>query len=224
MCQARFTCTRIRSLTPWLRRSTRQIVAGLSRSRTTRNVAWIRNLCARRSQTSPTSSRVKMQTPRSFGRLGAKPLTGTGSGSDMRSRTKQSTDSLPVDSDGLPAKDLVDLITRLTEQMHTAAAELQFELAARYRDEISDLEGVAANARGGSRVSVPDWVWLVTIAGFAIVIVADLLLVDSNPTFFGVKEATRWVIIYMSAAVLFGIGLYFWQGAQYAGSISWLHH
>ena len=66
-------------------------------------------------------------------------------------------------------------------------------------------------------MSVPDWVWLVTIAGFAIVIVADLLLVDSNPHVFGVKEATRWVIIYMSAAVLFGIGLYFWQGAQYAG-------
>ncbi len=65
---------------------------------------------------------------------------GRAAGSDMRSRAKSSGDSLPVDSDGLPAKDLVDLITRLTEQMHTAAAELQFELAARYRDEISDLK------------------------------------------------------------------------------------
>ena len=34
-------------------------------------------------------------------------------------------------------------------------------------------------------MSVPDWVWLVTIAGFAIVIVADLLLVDSNPHVLG---------------------------------------
>lgn len=66
-------------------------------------------------------------------------------------------------------------------------------------------------------MTVPDWVWLVTIAGFAIVIVADLLLVDSNPHVFGVKEATRWVIIYMAAAVAFGIGLIFWQGPQYAG-------
>ncbi|MFZ1653183.1 MAG: UvrB/UvrC motif-containing protein, partial [Candidatus Nanopelagicales bacterium] len=45
-----------------------------------------------------------------------------------------------ADRDGMPARDLVDLITRLTEQMHAAAAELQFELAGRYRDEISDLK------------------------------------------------------------------------------------
>ncbi len=66
-------------------------------------------------------------------------------------------------------------------------------------------------------MSVPDWVWLVTIAGFVIVIVADLLLVDSNPHVFGVKEATRWVIVYMAAAIAFGIGLIFWQGTEYAG-------
>lgn len=66
-------------------------------------------------------------------------------------------------------------------------------------------------------MTVPDWVWLVTIAGFALVIVADLLLVDSRPHVFGVKEATRWVIIYIAAAVAFGIGMIFWQGPQYAG-------
>ena len=32
------------------------------------------------------------------------------------------------------------LIEQLTEQMHAAAAELQFELAARLRDEVSDLK------------------------------------------------------------------------------------
>jgi len=36
--------------------------------------------------------------------------------------------------------ELVGLITELTEQMHAAAAELQFELAARLRDEIRDLK------------------------------------------------------------------------------------
>ena len=36
--------------------------------------------------------------------------------------------------------DLTDLIQDLTEQMHSAAGELQFELAARLRDEISDLK------------------------------------------------------------------------------------
>jgi excinuclease ABC subunit B len=36
--------------------------------------------------------------------------------------------------------DLVSLITQLTEQMHAAAAELQFEAAARLRDEIKELK------------------------------------------------------------------------------------
>ena len=41
---------------------------------------------------------------------------------------------------GMPAGDLADLVQQLTDQMHTAAADLQFELAARLRDEISDLK------------------------------------------------------------------------------------
>lgn len=48
-----------------------------------------------------------------------------------------------VRRDGLaavPAEDLTDLISQLTEQMHAAAEELQFELAARLRDEVSDLK------------------------------------------------------------------------------------
>jgi excinuclease ABC subunit B len=40
----------------------------------------------------------------------------------------------------LPATDLADLIQQLTDQMHSAAGELQFELAARLRDEISELK------------------------------------------------------------------------------------
>ncbi|MBK6887703.1 MAG: excinuclease ABC subunit UvrB [Tetrasphaera sp.] len=41
---------------------------------------------------------------------------------------------------GLPASDLANLIQELTEQMHAAAGELKFELAARLRDEIGDLK------------------------------------------------------------------------------------
>jgi excinuclease ABC subunit B len=40
----------------------------------------------------------------------------------------------------LPAADLADLIQQLSDQMHSAAADLQFELAARLRDEIADLK------------------------------------------------------------------------------------
>ncbi|HZA03124.1 MAG TPA: excinuclease ABC subunit UvrB [Propionibacteriaceae bacterium] len=41
---------------------------------------------------------------------------------------------------GMPAGDLADLVQQLTDQMHSAAAELQFEVAARLRDEISELK------------------------------------------------------------------------------------
>ena len=40
----------------------------------------------------------------------------------------------------IPARDLGDLIDQLSEQMHTAASELQFEVAARLRDEIAELK------------------------------------------------------------------------------------
>jgi excinuclease ABC subunit B len=41
---------------------------------------------------------------------------------------------------GLARGELVGLISELTEQMHVAAAELQFEVAARLRDEIRELK------------------------------------------------------------------------------------
>ncbi|UVJ41475.1 excinuclease ABC subunit UvrB [Arthrobacter sp. CJ23] len=51
--------------------------------------------------------------------------------------------AVTVRADGLaaaPAEDLVGLIEQLTEQMHAAAAELQFEIAARIRDEVGELK------------------------------------------------------------------------------------
>ncbi|MBD0737973.1 excinuclease ABC subunit UvrB [Streptomyces sp. CBMA29] len=40
----------------------------------------------------------------------------------------------------LPAEELADLIAQLTDQMHAAAGELQFEVAARLRDELGELK------------------------------------------------------------------------------------
>ena len=45
-----------------------------------------------------------------------------------------------ADLAGLPSQDLADLVEQLTQQMHSAAGELQFELAARLRDEIQELK------------------------------------------------------------------------------------
>jgi len=44
------------------------------------------------------------------------------------------------DLGSMPSNELAGLISELTEQMHSAAAELQFEVAARLRDEIADLK------------------------------------------------------------------------------------
>jgi excinuclease ABC subunit B len=41
---------------------------------------------------------------------------------------------------GMPRDELTELIAQLTEQMHGAATELHFELAARLRDEIHELK------------------------------------------------------------------------------------
>ena len=45
-----------------------------------------------------------------------------------------------VDAANIPAKDLEDLIAQMSAQMHQAATELQFELAARLRDEVAELK------------------------------------------------------------------------------------
>ncbi|WP_191280775.1 excinuclease ABC subunit UvrB [Nocardioides flavus (ex Wang et al. 2016)] len=44
------------------------------------------------------------------------------------------------DTAGIPSSDLAELIQELTDQMKTAAAELQFEVAARLRDEVNELK------------------------------------------------------------------------------------
>ncbi len=71
-----------------------------------------------------------------------------GGGGRQQSRGKTPVPGMKSRRDGerhlrlasVPAADLSDLIQQLTDQMHAAATELQFELAARLRDEIGDLK------------------------------------------------------------------------------------
>ncbi|TAK69580.1 MAG: TerC family protein [Actinomycetota bacterium] len=66
-------------------------------------------------------------------------------------------------------------------------------------------------------MNVPVWLWVATLVGLVAIIAIDLILVDSHPHSFGVKEATRWVLVYVALAVAFGIGIWIWAGSQYAG-------
>jgi len=73
---------------------------------------------------------------------GKAPVPGLSSRARARAGARAGTGGAAPDAaGGGPAREeLVALITGLTEQMHTAAAELQFEIAARYRDEIRELK------------------------------------------------------------------------------------
>jgi excinuclease ABC subunit B len=58
----------------------------------------------------------------------------------LRSRDRDEAGRHAKELAGLPSGELSELIADLNEQMRAAAAELQFELAARLRDEISELK------------------------------------------------------------------------------------
>ncbi|RBY83085.1 excinuclease ABC subunit B [Geodermatophilus sp. TF02-6] len=60
----------------------------------------------------------------------------------LSSRTKAGsvTKAGGIDAQGLPRNELADLITQLNDQMLAAARELQFEVAARLRDELAELK------------------------------------------------------------------------------------
>ncbi|WP_180537501.1 excinuclease ABC subunit UvrB [Micrococcus luteus] len=59
---------------------------------------------------------------------------------DRAPATGEDAEAPAVDPASLPAKDLADLIEQMSQQMHQAAADLQFELAARLRDEVGELK------------------------------------------------------------------------------------
>jgi tellurite resistance protein TerC len=66
-------------------------------------------------------------------------------------------------------------------------------------------------------VTVPVWLWIATIGGLLAVILVDLFVVDHKPHAVTISEATRWVLFYVALAVLFGLGIWFFAGGQYAG-------
>ena len=76
-----------------------------------------------RRQGSSTSSKIAASTPESDALL-------------AKAQDRVRADGLAAE----PAEDLLELIEQLSEQMRLAAENLQFELAARLRDELTDLK------------------------------------------------------------------------------------
>jgi tellurite resistance protein TerC len=63
-------------------------------------------------------------------------------------------------------------------------------------------------------MSVPLWLWIATIAGLLALIAMDLVIVDRKPHEVTTGEAARWVIFYVSCAILFGIGVFYFAGHE----------
>lgn len=66
-------------------------------------------------------------------------------------------------------------------------------------------------------MNVSPLAWGVTIAVIVAIIVLDLLLADRRPHRISTKEAAGWVGLYVSLAVLFGIGIGVTSGWTYGG-------
>jgi TerC family integral membrane protein len=66
-------------------------------------------------------------------------------------------------------------------------------------------------------MTIPTWVWIVTIAAFIAVIAFDFYLVARNPRDPSMRESTIWVVVYVALAVVFGFGLVAFAGPQLGG-------
>jgi tellurite resistance protein TerC len=68
------------------------------------------------------------------------------------------------------------------------------------------------------------WVWVATLVAMVGVIVIDLAVVARRPHEPSVTESTIWVSVYVSAAVLFGVGVWLIAGANYGAQfyVGWL--
>ncbi|MET9249878.1 TerC family protein [Nonomuraea sp. NPDC003709] len=66
-------------------------------------------------------------------------------------------------------------------------------------------------------MNLPPWIWLATIAGFAVVLAVDFWLVARRPHEPSMKECVAWVSFYVALAAAFGVGLLLLSGPAHGG-------
>ncbi|MFB9730504.1 TerC family protein [Ornithinimicrobium kibberense] len=73
-------------------------------------------------------------------------------------------------------------------------------------------------------MTVPTWVWIVTLVIIAVIFAFDLLVLGRRPHEPSRREVSVALSIYVSMAVLFGLGVLFLEGGQLAGEFfaGWL--
>jgi tellurite resistance protein TerC len=73
-------------------------------------------------------------------------------------------------------------------------------------------------------MGVETWVWAVTLVALVGILLADLFIIGRRPHEPSMKESSIWVAVYVGLAVVFGIGIWVFQGGGFAGQFfaGWL--
>jgi tellurite resistance protein TerC len=65
-------------------------------------------------------------------------------------------------------------------------------------------------------MNVPVWVWILTIALTTAVLLVDVVIIGRRPHVPTMAEAGRYLALYVSLSLLFGLGVWHFSGADYA--------
>jgi tellurite resistance protein TerC len=73
-------------------------------------------------------------------------------------------------------------------------------------------------------MGVETWVWVATLVVMVGVLIVDLAVIGRRPHTPSMRESTIWVSIYVGLALLFGLGIWYFSGSDYAGQfyVGWL--
>jgi len=69
-------------------------------------------------------------------------------------------------------------------------------------------------------MNVPVWLEVTTFVVFALILVADFIIVDRRPHAFSTREATYWAVFYIGLAGVFNIVIWTMFGGEYAGQFA----
>jgi len=73
-------------------------------------------------------------------------------------------------------------------------------------------------------MGVETWVWIASGVVLVGILIVDLMVIGRRPHEPSFRESTIWVSIYVGLAVLFGLGVWYFAGVEYAGQFytGWL--
>ncbi len=69
-------------------------------------------------------------------------------------------------------------------------------------------------------MNVPVWVWVATLVGVGVALTIDLLIVGRRPHEPTMAESSLWVAVYVSLAVVFGLGVWLFAGPDYGAQFA----